>query len=301
MGTNKDQLDGMSVFVRVIEKGSFTLAASFLNHSTSYISKEISRLESRLGVRLLNRSTRKISLTDSGRMYYEYCRQIVADAEEAERSISAQHDVPHGTLKISAPISFGHIYLADLLPQFLKTYPDVKMEVNFDDRLVDVIAEGYDVVIRVTNLKDTSLISRKIMASSIITLASPDYLKRKGCPIHPRDLADHDCITYSYLQRPTYWDYLTEKGEPVGVTVKPQAICNNDELQRSMAVSGLGITRIPSFCCQNELRTGSLVPILKEYEFNDLGVYAIYPHRRHLSTKVRAFVDFLVEHLVDAR
>ena len=297
MSTNKDHLDGMTVFVRVVEKGNFTLAAGFLNHSTSYISKEISRLESRLGVRLLNRSTRKISLTDSGRTYYEYCRQIVADAEEAERSISSQHEIPHGVLKISAPISFGHVYLADLLPQFLKAYPDVQMEVNFDDRLVDVIAEGYDVVIRVTSPKDTSLISRKIMSSSIITLASPEYLSRKGCPAHPRDLVGHDCISYAYLQRPAYWDYLSASGEPVGVTVKPQAICNNDELQRSMAVAGVGITRIPSFCCQGELSTGALVPILKEYEFRDLGVYAIYPHRRNLSTKVRVFVDFLVEHL----
>jgi DNA-binding transcriptional LysR family regulator len=297
MGTNKDQLDGMSVFVRVVEKGSFTLAARYLNHSTSYISKELSRLESRLGVRLLNRSTRKISLTDSGRTYYEYCRQIVADAEEAERSISAQHDVPRGTLKISAPLSLGHTYLADLLPQFLKTYPDVQMEVDFDERLVDVIAEGYDVVIRVTNLKDTSLISRKIMSSSIITLASPDYLRRKGCPAHPGDLIEHDCISYTYLQRPAYWDYFSGDGKQLGVTVKPQVVCNDAELQRSMAVAGVGITRLPSFCCQDELSTGALVPILKEYEFKDLGVYALYPHRRHLSAKVRVFVDFLVKHL----
>ena len=211
--------------------------------------------------------------------------------------ISSQHEIPYGVLKISAPISFGHVYLADLLPQFLQTYPDVQMEVNFDDRLVDVIAEGYDVVIRITNLKDTSLISRKIMSSSIITLASPEYLSRIGCPAHPRDLVEHDCISYAYLQRPAYWDYLSASGEPMGVTVKPQVICNNDELQRSMAVAGLGIIRIPAFCCQGELSTGALVPILKEYEFSDLGVYAIYPHRRNLSTKVRVFVDFLVERL----
>lgn len=297
MGTNRDHLDGVTVFARVVEKGSFTLAARLLNHSTSYISKEVSRLERRLGVRLLNRSTRKISLTDSGRTYYEYCRQIVADAEEAERSISAQHEIPHGIMKISAPISLGHIYLADLLPQFLKSYPEVQLDVSFDDRLVDVIAEGYDLVIRVTSLRDTSLISRKIMSSSIITLAAPDYLKRRGCPTHPRELVDHDCITYSYIQRPSYWDFFSASGEAVGVTVKPQAICNNDELQRSMAVAGLGITRLPSFSCQAELSTGVLVPILEKYEFKDLGVYAIYPHRRHLSTKVRVFVDFLVEHL----
>ncbi len=167
-------------------------------------------------MRLLNRSTRKISLTDSGRTYYEYCRQIVADAEEAERSISARLDVPHGSMKISAPISFGHRYLAELLPLFMNKYPAVQMEVNFDDRLVDVIAEGYDVVVRVTELKDTSLISRKIMTSGIVTLASPAYLEHRGRPLHPRELVEHNCIGYSHLQRPDYWDYETPEGKALG-------------------------------------------------------------------------------------
>lgn len=297
METNRDQLEGVTVFTCVVAKGSFTAAARHLNHSTSYISKEVSRLERRLGVRLLNRSTRKISLTDSGRTYYEYCRQIVADAEEAERSISAQHDVPHGSMKISAPISFGHLYLAELLPQFMQSYPDVQVEVNFDDRLVDVIAEGYDVVIRVTELKDTSLISRKVMASRIVTLASPDYLERKGRPEHPRELVDHDCIGYSNLQRPDFWDFETQDGKSIGVKVKLVANCNNDELQRSMALAGVGVTRLPEFSCHKEIAAGSLIPILEPYWQRGLGIYALYPHRRHLSTKVRVFVDFIAEKL----
>lgn len=297
MEANRDQLEGVTVFSCVVAKGSFTAAARHLNHSTSYISKEVSRLERRLGVRLLNRSTRKISLTDSGRTYYEYCRQIVADAEEAERSISARQDIPHGSMKISAPISFGHIYLAELLPQFMQTYPDVRMEVNYDDRLVDVIAEGYDVVIRITELKDTSLISRKVMTSRIVTLASPDYLERKGRPEHPRELVEHDCIGYANLQRPDYWDFEAEDGKTIGVKVGLKANCNNDELRRSMALAGGGLIRIPEFICQKEIAEGRLVPILERFWHRDLGIYALYPHRRHLSTKVRVFVDYIAERL----
>lgn len=297
MRPNTDQLEGMTVFAVVVEKGSFTLAARQLGHSASYVSKEISRLEGRLGVRLLNRSTRKISLTDSGRTYYGYCRQIVADAEEAERSVSAQQGVPHGTLKISAPISFGHIYLAALLPEFLKQYPDVRLDASFDDRLVDLIAEGYDAVVRVTDLKDTSLISRRIMTSRIVTLAAPGYLLQRGRPRHPRELAEHDCITYSYLQRPDYWDYETSTGESIGVTIRPKATCNSDTLQCAMAVAGVGIARLPTFSCRSEIEAGALVPLLETFDCRELGVYALYPHRRHLSTKVRVFVDFLVARL----
>ncbi len=301
MSTNRDKLDGMTVFVRVVEKGSFTLAAKQLGHSTSYISKEVSRLENRLGVRLLNRSTRTISLTDIGKSYYEYCRQIVADAEEAERSISSQHDVPQGVLKISAPVSFGQIYLTKLLPQFLNTYPEVQLDVDFNDRLVDVVAEGFDVVIRVSNLKDTALINRKIMPSKIVTVASPDYLECNGYPTQPRELAQHDCISYAYRQVPTHWDYISKEGEPIGVAVKPRVICNNAEMELSMALAGMGITRFPAFCCEKEIHQGKLVPLLEEFEQGDFGVYAVYPHRRHLSVKVRVFVDFLVQRLKTAR
>jgi len=297
MSTNRDKLSGMSVFVRVVDQGSFTGAANLLAHSTSYISKEVSRLESRLGVRLLNRSTRTISLTDSGKTYYEYCRQIVADADEAERSISAQHGVPQGLLKLSAPVSFGQIYLTELLPLFLKDYPGVQLEVDFNDRLVDLVAEGFDVAIRVSDMKDTALINRKIMPSKIITVASPDYLQRKGRPQEPRELTAHDCISYAYRQVPTHWDYVSVSGEPIGVTIKPRVICNNAEIERTMALAGIGITRFPDFCCQKEIDQGLLIPILAEFEPGNRGVYAVYPHRRHLSAKVRVFVDFLVEQL----
>lgn len=294
MGTNRDILEGLIVFVRVVEKGSFTLAANLLGHSTSYISKEVSRLENRLGVRLLNRSTRKISLTDVGKTYYEYCRQIVVDAEEAERSISSQHGVPRGVLKISAPVSIGHIHLAPVLPQFLETYPEVQMDVEFNDRKVDIVAEGFDVVIRVGNLKDTNLINRKIMQSRGVTVVSPEYLQRNRVPAHPLDLTQHDCISYAYKQT-SRWEYTSPNGEPIGVTITPRVISNNAELELSMALAGMGITAMPAFCCEKEINEGTLVPILEKFECIDLGVYAVYPHRRHLSAKVRVFVDFLVD------
>jgi len=201
-------LDGVSVFVGVVNAGSFTAAAQALGHSTSYVSKEITRLEKRLGSRLLNRTTRTISLTDVGRAYYERSNQIVIDAENAERSINQLQEKPSGFLRINAPSSFGFNYLLDILPQFMHRYPDVKLEVELNDRIIDVVAEGYDVVIRVDDIKDSNLVARKFTSSRGVVVASPDYLKRKGCPQKAEDLVQHNCIAYSLLPTPTQWSFL---------------------------------------------------------------------------------------------
>ena len=193
-----DVLDGMAVFVGVINAGSFTAAARALGHSTSYISKEITRLEKRLGSRLLNRTTRTISLTDTGRAFYERSNQIVNDAENAERSINQLQEKPSGLLRVNAPGSFGTNYLLDVLPQFMHRYPEVKLEVEFNDRLIDVVAEGYDVVIRVDAIKDSNLVARKFASSKNVTVASPDYLKRKGCPDKGSRLSEsrYSCLLF---------------------------------------------------------------------------------------------------------
>jgi len=295
MSTNDDKLDGITVFVRVVETGRFSKAAELLGHSTSYISKEVTRLENRLGVRLLNRSTRTLRLTEIGKTYYERCQQILADAEEIENRISAQHEVPKGVLKISAPVSFGQLHLQKVLPEFLDTYPEVQLDVEFSDKMVDVVAEGFDVVIRVGALKDSNLINRKIMQSRGVTVASPAYLARRGCPNHPLELAEHDCITYAHLQLPNHWEFTPKQGDPIAVRITPRVISNNSALELSMVLAGVGITRLASFYCEKEIEQGSLVSILEDYHHRDIGVYAVYPHRRHLSAKVRMFVDFLVE------
>jgi len=290
---NTDLLDGVAVFVGVINAGSFTAAAQALGHSTSYVSKEITRLEKRLGSRLLNRTTRTISLTDAGRAYYERCSQIVIDAENAERSINQLQDTPRGLLRINAPASFGSKYLLDVFSQFMHSYPDVKLEVELNDRLIDVVAEGYDVVIRVGEIKDSNLIARKLTSSRFVVVASPDYIKRKSYPKRAEDLKEHDCIAYSLLPMPTQWDFYKEDVR-TSVTVQPRAMCNSAALEVAMVAQGIGITRLPLFTCEQEVASGDLQIILEDYDQVELDVYAVYPHRQFLTAKVRVFVDFVV-------
>lgn len=290
-------LDGVAVFVGVINAGSFTAAARALGHSTSYVSKEISRLEERLGSRLLNRTTRTLSLTDAGRAYYERCSQIVIDAENAERSINQLQDKPRGLLRINAPVSFGSQYLLDVLSQFMHRYPEVKLEVEFNDRLIDVVAEGYDVVIRVGEIKDSNLVARKFTSSRAVVVASPDYIKRKGCPEKAEDLTQHDCIAYSLLPTPAQLDFYKD-GVRSSVTVDPRAMCNSAAIEVAMAVQGIGITRLPLFTCEQEVANGELKIILEDYDKIKFDVYAVYPHRQYLTAKVRAFVDFVVDAFV---
>lgn len=291
---NTDLLDGVAVFVGVINAGSFTAAAHALGHSTSYVSKEVTRLEKRLGSRLLNRTTRTISLTDAGRAYYERCSQIIIDAQNAQRSINQLQDTPRGLLRINAPGSFGSKHLLSVLASFMHHYPEVKLEVEFNDRLIDVVAEGFDVVIRVGEIKDSNLIARKFTSSRAVVVASPEYLKRKGCPVVAEDLARHDCIAYSLLPAPNQWDFY-KGGVRSNVTIDPRAICNSSAIEVSMVLQGIGITRVPLFTCEQEVASGKLDIILDDYDEIKFDVYAVYPHRQYLTAKIRAFVDYLVE------
>jgi DNA-binding transcriptional LysR family regulator len=291
--TNTNLLNGVAVFVGVVNAGSFTAAARALGHSTSYVSKEITRLEKRLSSRLLNRTTRTISLTDAGRAYYERCSQIVMDAENAERSLNQLQEKPNGLLRINAPASFGTTHLLDVLPQFMQRYPDVKLEVEFNDRLIDVVAEGYDVVIRVGEIKDSNLVARKFTSSRGVVVASPEYLKRRGRPKHAEDLAQHDCIAYSLLPAPTQWEFY-KKGVRSNITINPRATCNSAAIEVALLTQGIGIARLPLFTCEQEVKNGALQIILDDYDSIKYDVFAVYPHRQYLTAKVRAFVDFVV-------
>ena len=291
---NTELLDGVAVFVAVINMGSFTAAARALGHSTSYVSKEVSRLEKRLGSRLLNRTTRTISLTDAGRAYYERCSQIVIDAENAERSISQLQDRPRGLLRVNAPLSFGSLYLLDYLPEFMERFPEINLEIEFNDRLIDVVAEGYDVVVRVGSNKDSNLVARQFTSSKSVMAASPAYLTKKGRPAKASDLERHDCLAYSLLPSPKVWE-LIKDGKRTTVSFEPRLMGNNAQIQVTMMVGGIGIGRVPLFCCEKEIESGELEIIMDDYEQPELGVYAVYPHRQYLTAKVRAFVDFLVE------
>ncbi len=297
MAANREILDGMVVFVQVVESNGFGAAARKLGHSTSFISKEVTKLEDRLGVRLLNRTTRRISLTQIGETYFSRCRQIIDEAEEAERSILQLHEHPRGRLKVSAPISLNHASLKLILPTFMRLYPDIDLDINLTDRFVDVIGEGYDVAIRGGDLTDSNLVSRRIMTSEAVVVASPDYLAERGMPRHPSDLVHHDHIAYSYRKSPDMLDFIDQNGKPMSIKIKPRILCNNAELEEAFVIQGVGFSALPLFACQQALAEGKLVRILEEYVHRPIGIHALYPHRQHLSAKVRVFIDFLAEHL----
>ncbi len=291
---NTNLLDGIAVFVGVINAGSFTAAAQSLGHSTSYVSKKITRLEKRLGSRLLNRTTRTISLTDAGRAYYQRCNQIIIDAENAERSINQLQDTPRGLLRVNAPVSIGSIYLLDYFPEFMSHFPEINLEVEFNDRMIDMIGEGYDVVIRAGEIKDSNLIARKLFMSKSVVVAAPDYLKKKGRPDTAHELEQHDCLAYSLIPNPTVWHFV-KNGKHTTINFNPRVLGNNAELEVALIVKGTAIGRVPLFCCEKEIARGELEIILDDYEQPEIGVYAVFPHRQYLTAKVRAFVDFLVD------
>jgi DNA-binding transcriptional LysR family regulator len=201
----------------------------------------------------------------------------VIDAENAERSINQLQEKPSGLLIINAPGSFGFNYLLDVLPEFMHRYPDVKLEVEFNDRLIDVVAEGYDVVIRVGDIKDSNLVARKFTSSRGVVVASPYYLKRKGCPKRAEDLVQHDCIAYSLLPTPTLWSFYKD-GVRTNVTIDPRAMCNSSVIEAAMVVQGIGITRLPLFTCKKEVASGNQVIILEDYDQMKIDVFAVYPH-----------------------
>ncbi|WP_136658948.1 LysR family transcriptional regulator [Nitratireductor sp. XY-223] len=293
MKNNKDLFDGMIIFCAVVDANGFAAAAERLGHSASHISKEIARLEERLGARLLNRTTRTLSLTEVGRVYYEQASMIVEDAREIRNRIVAAGDTPTGLLRVSVPVSFARNYLDAWLPDFMETFKNVRLHVEASDRMVDVVAEGFDVVVRAGRLDDTGLIARRLMTSRLLTVASPDYLSRQGTPQTPAELTGHTLIDFSYRRIATTWEYMGAGDKKVSVSVAPRLVCNSAETEMAAALAGVGITRLPSMACETEIASGALVPILTRYEEDPIGVFALYPSREHLAAKVRAFVDFL--------
>lgn len=288
-----ERLQGIEIFVAVVEEGSFTAAAERLGLSKSAASKHVSALEDRLGARLLNRTTRRLSLTEVGRAYFERCRTVLEEIEAAERSVTDLSDTPRGTLRINAPMSFGVKHLAPALAEFQGVYPDLRTDVSLNDRQVDLIDEGYDLAIRIAELPDSSLIARRLSSCRRITCASPEYLVQHGRPEHPRDLASHRLLAYSYLANPRELRYSVE-GEDFHVELDDcSASANNGDFLASMAAAGLGILMTPSFIVGDHIRDGRLVPILCDFEAEPIAIYAIYPHSRHLSVKVRLFIDYL--------
>ncbi|NOH78369.1 LysR family transcriptional regulator [Vibrio sp. RE86] len=295
-----DLLDGIVIFVEVVNSGSFTNAAQATLHSTSYISKEINKLESRLGVRLLQRTTRTLKLTPEGKEFYARCQQIIDDAVTAENLVSGSQREPQGTLRISCPVSFGLTKLQPVLVQFAQQFPKVQLDVDINDRMVDVIDEGFDIVIRASEaMDDSSLISRKLCSSFGVTVASPQYLKDYGTPSHPSELESHRVITYSLSKQPHKWVYQERNGEPIEVLTTARMITNSPQLELAMCKAGQGITRLPRDHINDEFEQGSLIELFPDFPPLQLPIYLVYPSKKHLSAKVRAFIDFAVTQITD--
>ncbi|MBL8518607.1 MAG: LysR family transcriptional regulator [Betaproteobacteria bacterium] len=289
-----DNLTDVAVFVRVVERGSFTRAADELELSRAVVSKYLTRLEERLGVRLLNRTTRRLSLTEAGAELFAASQGALERIAEAEGAITRLQREPRGTLKINAPMSFGILELAPALPEFLRRHPDIQVDLRMDDRQVDLVEEGFDVGVRITQrMAPSSLVARRLATCRQWVCAAPSYLAEHGTPETPEDLSAHNCILYQYASAANVWRFRAPGGRDIAVAVTGNLRANNGIAEREAAVGGVGILLTPSFYVGEELRSGRLVRLLSEYSLPELGIHAVYPKRSHVPPKVRVFVEFL--------
>jgi DNA-binding transcriptional LysR family regulator len=290
-----DRLRAFEVFVTVVKRGSFARAADALETSPANVTRYVSELEAHLGARLLNRTSRKLSLTEGGETLYSRCTTILEDVAETEGLVSTTSIEPRGRLRINAPVSFGILHLAPLWPQFMQRYPDVELEVALIDRVVDIVEEGFDLAIRISRAGTADHAARKLATSNNILCAAPEYLKRRGHPQIPADLLGHRCIGYTYAATADEWRLTDGDGKTHAVEVNCQMHTNNGDTARAVALAGHGVIWQPTFLIGEDLRAGRLIRVLPEYRLPDIDVLAVYPSRRHVSAKVRAAIDFLVD------
>lgn len=291
-----DRLSAMTMFTRVVETGSFSAVARELNTTQPTISKNIAELETWLGAKLLNRSTRSLHLTEAGADYYERCVSILMDIEEAEQNIGHLQTQPKGHLRVNTVVAFGRLHLMPLLGAFLEQYPEISVEILLNDRVVDLVEEGVDVALRMGDLGDSSLIAKKLAASPMVVAATPEYLEKNGVPNHPNDLKEHNCIIYTGVENTRQLNFL-ENNEPIFIRVDGNIHSNNTEAIREALLAGYGITMVPRWLVGDALIKGELVEVLTDFQSDPLNLYAVYPPGRHLPLKARTFIDFVAENL----
>lgn len=287
-------LERMAIFARVVEDKSFSAAARSLNLSKSLVSKQVTQLEKSLGVRLLNRTTRALSVTDAGAVLYEHCSRIVEELEEARLAVGRLQAEPRGLLRISAPVAFGRLHVATALPQFLAAYPDLKIDMVTTDRFVDLAEEGYDLVIRIVDQPAPNLVARKLAPVTRRMVATPEYFARYGVPETPADLEKHNCLTYTYFNPQDPWRLRGPDGD-ISVRASGNLRLNDDDALSEAVMEGLGLALLPTFIIGEALQAGRLRSVLAEYIPLERHIYAVYLANRHVSAKVRAFIDYLLE------
>ncbi len=287
-----DKYQEMRVFTAVVDAASFVGAGDALNMSKAAVSRHISDLEQRLGVRLMHRTTRKLSLTSEGEVFLARSREILASIEASEAELSTRSVTASGLLKISVPVSFGIRHLAPLWSEFLGAHPQITLDIQLADRVIDLVDEGFDLAVRIARLPDSSLVSRRLASTRLVLCAAPSYLKRRGTPQHPSELTQHEVVSYSLMAMGDQWQFIGPEG-PVSAKVRPRMWSNNGDTCISAALQGAGIQLQPTFLIEQQLASGQLVEILPQYRSVELGIYAVYPSRKFVLPKVRALVEFL--------
>ncbi|MEH6567475.1 MAG: LysR family transcriptional regulator [Halioglobus sp.] len=290
-----DTLDGLKTIVAVVETGSFTAASERLGMSKALASKYVGEVEDKLGVRLFNRSTRRLALTEAGRSYYERALPLLEEFAELVDSVTGEQSSPRGLLRVSVPVTFGEMKLSPLIPKFLARYPDMRVELQLLDRMIDMLEEGIDVVIRIGGVDDSNLIARHIKTLPLILCASPRYIQEHGQPQCPQDIEEHNCIIDSNFRIGKQWPIISPDGVTDSIVVTSKVAANSPRAVKEIAIAGGGIGMIPRFIVEDAFAEGSLVEILPGYRTLEFGLFAIYPHRRYLPKKVRCFIDFMIE------
>lgn len=290
-----DSLDGLKTVIAVVETGSFTSASERLMISKALVSKYVGEVEEKLGVRLFNRTTRRLALTDAGKTYYERALPLVEEYEELLDSVTGEQSTPKGNLKISVPVTFGEMQLSPIISKFLKAYPDIQINIQLTDRRIDMLEEGVDVVIRIGGVDDSNMVARQINTYPLVLCASPDYLKEHGYPKKPSDITNHACIIDSNFRIGKQWPLVSPDGTVEIIEVTSKIAANSPRAVMEIAKSGGGIALIPGFIVKDTIAEGLLLEVLSGYSTLEFGLFAIFPHRRYLSKKIRCFIDFLID------
>jgi len=288
-----NRFENMQNFIKVVEAGNITAAAERLGIAKSAVSRRLKELESHLGAELFHRTTRRMTLTDTGRIFYHQSVQILEQVLEAELSTSQAHGVLQGRLKVAIPLSFGLLHMDSAINDFLQLHPQIKFELDLNDREINLVQEGFDMAIRIANLPDSTLIARRLTNIKLLICASPDYLKEMGTPKKLADLTQHRCLLYNLMRDSNVWQLNNQQGVTEKVKLTPYMNANSGDFLKEAALAGNGIVMLPTFMTYQDLRAGRLIPLLTRYQPLQLNAYAIYPQTRHLSRRVRAFIDFL--------
>lgn len=292
---NARNLEDLLIFIKVVKEGSLAAAGRELGISSAVVTKRIQRLEEGVGAVLLNRSTRKLSLTDAGAIYHEYCLRIVADLEEAESLIALGSNRPAGTLKVTVPAAFGRLHIAPLVPDFIRQYPDVRLVLHLSDERVDLIDEGYDLAVRIGDMRDSNLVTRTLGIDRRVLVASPAYVARYGEPVDPQDLQRHNAILFANGGPVDAWNFIDRRGKKHWFRPKGNFETNNCDALREAILAGVGLAMRPLWDVWHDLEEGRMVSLLPHYQHPSFPIQVLYPSRRHLPQKVRLFIDMLLK------